>query len=130
MVEVLKVPALAAPQLGSCASSGRAWRLWAARHSQEEAGPLGAQPLPRLPEPAASKAAHFHRVWPIQKLQTEHVQLKSKCADLTRELQLRKEVVQAVERERDTVADLVRQLREIIDEEQQARRESGPSGQG
>ena len=27
VVEVLKVPALAAPQLGSCASSGRAWRL-------------------------------------------------------------------------------------------------------
>ena len=31
---------LAAPQLGSCTSSGCAWRLWAARHSQEEAGPL------------------------------------------------------------------------------------------
>ena len=29
-------PPLAAPQLGSCASSGRAWRLWAARHSQGE----------------------------------------------------------------------------------------------
>ena len=52
-------PALAAPQLGSCASSGSAWRLWAARHSQEEAGPLSAQPLPRLLEPAASKAADF-----------------------------------------------------------------------
>ena len=36
------MPPLAVPQLGSCASSGRAWRLWAARHSQEEAGPLGA----------------------------------------------------------------------------------------
>ena len=24
----------AAPQLGPCASAGRAWRLWAARHSQ------------------------------------------------------------------------------------------------
>ena len=38
---------------GQCPSSaplpppGRAWRLWAARHSEEEAGPLGAQPLPR-----------------------------------------------------------------------------------
>ena len=30
----VKVPVLAVPQLGSCASSGRAWRLWAARHSQ------------------------------------------------------------------------------------------------
>eukprot|EP00964_Phaeocystis_antarctica_P025674 scaffold14457_cov48-Phaeocystis_antarctica.AAC.3 len=28
---------LAAPQLGSRASSGRAWRLWAARHSRKEA---------------------------------------------------------------------------------------------
>eukprot|EP00964_Phaeocystis_antarctica_P049545 scaffold28735_cov63-Phaeocystis_antarctica.AAC.2 len=48
---------LAAPQLGSRASSGRAWRLWAARHSREAAGPLGAQPLPRVLERAASKAA-------------------------------------------------------------------------
>ena len=52
-----KVPPLAAPQLGSCASSGRAWRLWAARHSQEEASPPGAQPLPRVLELAACKAA-------------------------------------------------------------------------
>ena len=36
---------LAVSQLGSRASSGRAWRLWAARHSQEEAGP----PQPRPP---------------------------------------------------------------------------------
>ena len=48
---------LAVPQLGFGASSGRAWRLWAARHSQGEAGPLGAQPLPRVLELAASKAA-------------------------------------------------------------------------
>ena len=60
---MVKAPALAAPQLGSCASSGRAWRLWAARHSQEEAGPLGAQPVPRVLELAASKAADFfHRL--------------------------------------------------------------------
>ena len=50
---------LAVPQLGSCASSGRAWRLWAARHSQEEAGPLGARPLPSVLEPAASEAAQL-----------------------------------------------------------------------
>ena len=48
----LKVPPLAAPQLGPCASSGRAWWLWAARHSQEAVGLLGAQPLPRVLEPA------------------------------------------------------------------------------
>ena len=50
---------LAAPQPCSRASSGRAWRLWAARHSQEEASPLGAQLLPRVLELAASKAADF-----------------------------------------------------------------------
>ena len=47
------------PQLGCCASSGRGWRFRAARHSQEEAGPLDAQPLPRVLELAASKAADF-----------------------------------------------------------------------
>ena len=47
------------PELGSCASTGRAWRLWAAQHSQKEAGPLGAQPLPRMLERAASKATGF-----------------------------------------------------------------------
>ena len=41
------------------ASSGHAWRLWAARHSRREARPLGAQPLPPVLEPAASKVAHF-----------------------------------------------------------------------
>ena len=45
------------PQLGSCASSGRAWRLWAARHSQEAANPLRTQPLPRLLELAAASNA-------------------------------------------------------------------------
>jgi hypothetical protein len=49
----------AVPPLASCASSGRAWRLWAARYSQGEASPLGAQPLPRVLKLAASKAAHF-----------------------------------------------------------------------
>eukprot|EP00964_Phaeocystis_antarctica_P061246 scaffold36583_cov63-Phaeocystis_antarctica.AAC.2 len=50
---------LAVAQLSSCASSGRAWRPWAAWHSQDEAWPLGSQPLPRVLKPAASKAAHF-----------------------------------------------------------------------
>ena len=53
---MVRVPALVGPQLGSCASSGRAWRL-TARHSQGEARPLGAQPLPRVLELAASRAA-------------------------------------------------------------------------
>ena len=56
---MVKVPPLAVPQLGSCASSGRAWRLWAARHSHEEAQPLGAQPLPRMLELTASELADF-----------------------------------------------------------------------
>ena len=45
----------AVPQLGSRASSGRAWRPWAARHSDEEASPLGAQPPPRLETPPKPK---------------------------------------------------------------------------
>ena len=51
---------LAAPELGGRASSGCAWRLWAVRYFQGrgrgEAGPLVARPLPRVPEPAASKS--------------------------------------------------------------------------
>eukprot|EP00964_Phaeocystis_antarctica_P135047 scaffold99396_cov42-Phaeocystis_antarctica.AAC.1 len=42
---------LKVPQLGSCASSGRTWRLWAARCLQGEARPLGAQPLPPCSRP-------------------------------------------------------------------------------
>ena len=30
----VRAPPLAVPDDGSCAASGRAWRLWAARHSQ------------------------------------------------------------------------------------------------
>ena len=52
-----KVPPLAVPQLAPCASSGRIWRLCAARYSQSEARPLGAQPPPRVLELAASKVA-------------------------------------------------------------------------
>ena len=51
---------LAGPQLASYASSGRAWRLWAARHSQEEAAPLGAPPLPRVLELADFQSRRFH----------------------------------------------------------------------
>ena len=50
---------MAVAGFGFWAASGRARRLWAARHSQEEASPLGAQPLPRVLELAASEAAHF-----------------------------------------------------------------------
>ena len=46
-----------APQLSfaPCASSARAWRLWAARHSQSEAQPPGAPPRSQLLE----RTAHF-----------------------------------------------------------------------
>ena len=54
---MVRVRPLAVPQLGSCASSRRALRLQAARHSQEEASPLWAQPMPRVLERAVSKAA-------------------------------------------------------------------------
>ena len=49
----------AVPQLGFRASSGLAWQLWLARRSQKEAVPLDAQPVPRVLELAASKAADF-----------------------------------------------------------------------
>ena len=50
---------LAVPQLVPGASSGRAWRLSAARYFREETGPLGHQALPRVLELAASTAADF-----------------------------------------------------------------------
>ena len=76
-------PPLAVPQLGPCALSGRAWRLWAARHSQEEADPLGAQPPPRVLAPAASKAAdstafdHAGRLSMLTSLTLDSNQLKA-----------------------------------------------------
>ena len=46
------------PPLGSAQDRLlRLLRLWAAQHSPEEAGPLGAQPLPRLLERPASRTA-------------------------------------------------------------------------
>ena len=67
-------PAWALPQLGSCASPGRARRLgaaWAARCSQGEAGPLGARhglegsssPPPGPPISPPFKAADFTAIF-------------------------------------------------------------------
>ena len=54
------------PSSAPAPPQGRA-RLWAARHSQRgEASPLGAQPLPRVLEPAASKAADSAALWPCR----------------------------------------------------------------
>ena len=48
---------MAAPQRGTCASSGRAWRLWAARHAQGERRAYWApRPTASVLEPAACKA--------------------------------------------------------------------------
>ena len=61
-LSMVKVPpGLAAPQLGSCASSGCVWRpcLGSSGLPGREAGPLSAQLLPRPLESAASKPAHF-----------------------------------------------------------------------
>ena len=54
-------PPLAAPQLGSCTSSARAWRRWAARHSQSEAQPLGAPPPPPWGLKRAASKVTDHR---------------------------------------------------------------------
>ena len=64
---MVKVPPLGSmvPQLGSCTSSGHAWRLCAARHSQGGPRPRGSQPPPQVLALAASEAAHstaFHCV--------------------------------------------------------------------
>ena len=53
---MVRVPPLAAPQLGPCASSGHTWRLWAARHLPGRCWPTARwkfQPLPWVLEPAA-----------------------------------------------------------------------------
>ena len=51
-------------QLSFCTSSGRAWRLWAARHSQGAVEPLAAQPQPRVLERATSKVADSNAFGP------------------------------------------------------------------
>ena len=56
-LSMVKLPALAAPQLDPSASSGRARRLWAARYTQSEAQPLGTPPPPQGLKRAASKVA-------------------------------------------------------------------------
>jgi hypothetical protein len=58
LASVAPVAPLAVPEVAPCASSGRAWRLWAACTPKGGAvGPPGAQPLPQVLELAASKAA-------------------------------------------------------------------------
>jgi hypothetical protein len=56
-----KVPPLAVPELGSCASSGRTWRLWATRHREKVAGPLGA---PATASDARASRLQSHRWMP------------------------------------------------------------------
>ena len=53
------LPSLAAPELGSCGSSGRAWWPRAAQHSQGGPRPVKYRPRLQLLELAASKAADF-----------------------------------------------------------------------
>ena len=53
---MVKLPALAVPQHGSCGSSARAWRIWAARHAQSEARPLVAKSMPWVLELADFKS--------------------------------------------------------------------------
>ena len=53
---------LAAPQLGSCASSGRAWRPRAARHSQGEAERTGRQATAFGARTSRLQSRQFHRL--------------------------------------------------------------------
>eukprot|EP00964_Phaeocystis_antarctica_P131063 scaffold94927_cov42-Phaeocystis_antarctica.AAC.2 len=62
---MVKSAPLAVPHLGSCASSGCAWRLPAARHSRSEPQPLFAQPPPWGIDPSTSKVADFYCVFGI-----------------------------------------------------------------
>ena len=55
----VKAPPWQCLSSASYAFPGCAWWLWSVRHSQSEARPLGAQPLPRLLEPTASTADGF-----------------------------------------------------------------------
>ena len=48
------------PEHGACTCARRAWRLWAARHSQGEVGPLGAPPLPWVLAPSHLQSRRFH----------------------------------------------------------------------
>ena len=69
--------ALARRELGSCPSSGRGWRLWAARHSRGRClttGGGGSQPLP-----SRLQSRRFHSLWP-----SRHLGARSTCATSTR----------------------------------------------
>ena len=56
---------LAVPELGSCATTGRARWLWAASTLPIGEGPLDASPLPQLLESATSKAADPADIWAV-----------------------------------------------------------------
>ena len=60
LASMVKQPLLAVPELGSCASSARRWRLWAVQHSQGQTGRATGRPATASgarASPAASKAA-------------------------------------------------------------------------
>ena len=59
---MVKMPSLAVPQLAPCASSGRAWRLCAARHSQSEAPATG---RPATASGAQASCVQRARISPI-----------------------------------------------------------------
>ena len=54
--------ALAAPQLGSCASSGRVWQLWLARRSHGRDGPAGRPATASGARASRLQTANFHRL--------------------------------------------------------------------
>ena len=55
---------LAVAQLGSCTSSGRAWRLWAAQHSQGAAPAYGRPATATVARASDLQSRRFHCLWP------------------------------------------------------------------
>ena len=95
---MVKVPSLAVPQLGSCASSGRAWQPWAARHSQGRD-----RPTERPATASGAQASHlqsrrFHRLG-LFRLSESGAEVSEECARLRAALEASQQEVLACREE-------------------------------
>ena len=95
---MVKVPSLAVPQLGSCASSGRAWQPWADRHSQGRD-----RPTERPATASGAQASHlqsrrFHRLG-LFRLSESGAEVSEECARLRAALEASREEVRVGQEE-------------------------------